>query len=126
MQSLLYFKKGSETILDSLDPLFVGESVSPLEFSFEPAHLPRLKFASRRSGCKSRPRRIIYDFDAWQSVCRQCHVGFAGQRFFLGRKANLRGVPLSILFRGVGPRSPNSGRPPSPSISIFWIQTSIG
>ena len=96
MQSLLYFKKGSETILDSLDPLFVGESVSPLEFSFEPAHLPRLKFASRRSGCKSRPRRIIYDFDAWQSVCRQCHVGFAGQRFFLGRKANLRGVPLSI------------------------------
>ena len=24
------------------------------------------------------------------------------------------------------PRSPNSRRPPSPSISIFWIQTSIG
>jgi hypothetical protein len=90
MQSLLYFKKGSETILDSLDPLFVGESVSPLEFSFEPAHLPRLKFASRRSGCKSRPRRIIHDFDAWQWVCRQCHGGFAGQRFFLGRRANLR------------------------------------
>ena len=62
MQSLLYFKKGSETILGSLDPLFVGESVSPLEFSFEPAHLLQLKFASRRSACKSRPRRIIHDF----------------------------------------------------------------
>jgi hypothetical protein len=56
MQSLLYFKKGSETILDSLDPLFLGESASLLEF--EPAHLPGSKFASRRSGCKSHPRRI--------------------------------------------------------------------
>src|ERR1700731_5150506 len=95
MQSLLYFKKGSETILDSLDPLFVGESVSPLEFSFEPAHLPRLKFASRRSGCKSRPRRIIHDFDAWQWVCRPCHGGgLLGSDFSLAEERICGGSPI--------------------------------
>jgi hypothetical protein len=42
------------------------------------------------------------------------------------RRENLRRFPYHFLFRGVGTRSPNSRRSPSPSISIFWIQTLIG
>src|ERR1700693_216035 len=42
------------------------------------------------------------------------------------REANLRRFPYHFLFLRRCPRSPNSRRPPSPSISIFWTQTSIG
>ena len=87
----------SQQFLTVWTPCLFGEFVSPLSFLSSRRTCPaEICFPPFRL---SKPSGQNYSrLDAWQRVCLQCHGGYADQRFFLGRRANLAAVPLSLSF----------------------------
>jgi hypothetical protein len=93
-------KRVSQQFLTVWIHCLFGESVSHLVL-FRAGAPARLKFASRCSGYQSRPGRIIHDLTLGSGFVASAMADFAGQRFSLGRRANLRRFAHHFLFRGV-------------------------